>query len=296
MDKERVKALLSLLDDPDEEICQEVITQLKSKGKELVPTLKYAVNQTDNNLVINRLQWIINDINFESFTRDLFSWLERPKDLLMLLIHIAKIDNPDINSDEIIEKCDILSRDIAERLYENLTAPERISIINYFLFVKEGIEVIPWSRQEPAHFMIDQFFKHKKCSMLFITIFYLIISKKIGIALYGINIPENNLLAFLNQTFFIDSTVKATTTPALFYINPGNYGSILGQTELENLLTGRGYKCIPSFFEPTNNIFYLKKLIAELRYIYEVINETDKVARIEHLSCTIAKYLKNIKK
>lgn len=287
MTKDQINALFGLLDDPSEEVCNEVIRHFTSLGTNIVPLLIKFYRQSDNSLIHSRTKIIIDNINFNSVIHDLQQWQQKPDKLFSLLIIIAKIGNPNINIPDIEDKCNKIAQKISLELSHNLTAIEKVSIINYHIFTREKIEIISNKDQEPSDFMIDQFFEKKRCSSFFITLFYLVICRKVGFAIYPINIPGNRILAFLNQSYFIDSLVRSDIVPALFYIEPVHKGIIIDHANLDKVLTERGFIPSPQMLNPVSNLILLKTLTKELAITYEVKHESEKAKSFENLSSEI---------
>ncbi len=287
MTKDQINALFGLLDDPSEEVCNEVIRHFSSLGTNIVPLLIKFYHQSDNPLIHSRTKIIIDNINFGSVIRELQHWKQKPDKLFSLLIIIAKINSPNINIIEIEDKCNKIAQKISIELSHNLTAIEKVSIINYHIFTQEKITIIPNKEQEPSDFMIDCFFEKKRCSSFFITLFYLVICRKVGFAIYPINVPGNRILAFLNQSYFIDSLVRSDSVPALFYIEPIHQGIIIDHANLNKALSERGFSLSSQMLNPVSNLILLRTLAKELALTYKTRNELEKAESFENLSSDI---------
>ena len=74
MDKQEISALISLLDDPDERIFEEVRSKLLSMGQEIIPTLENAWENSFDAVIQNRIENIIHKIQFEKILGELKNW------------------------------------------------------------------------------------------------------------------------------------------------------------------------------------------------------------------------------
>ena len=75
MDNE-LKALLVLLEDTDEEIYQIVENKLLNMGLEIVPSLEKAWDNSLDNLFHQRIENIIESIQFASITKKMDNWVK----------------------------------------------------------------------------------------------------------------------------------------------------------------------------------------------------------------------------
>ena len=69
MTKNELSALISLLDDPDEKIFQEIREKIKSIGSEVIPLLENAWETSFDSLLQNRVENLIHTIQFESINK-----------------------------------------------------------------------------------------------------------------------------------------------------------------------------------------------------------------------------------
>ena len=91
MTKNELNALISLLDDPDEKIFNEIKNKIKSIGSEVIPLLENAWESSFDPLLQNRVENLIHTIQFDDIKRDLSIWCQSgAHDLLAGAILIAR--------------------------------------------------------------------------------------------------------------------------------------------------------------------------------------------------------------
>lgn len=100
---EEIKALISLLDDPDELIFDQIRLKIESMGEEIIPVLEDAwEHQAYGILFQSRVENIIHNIQFDNVKADLGKWAAtEEKDLLDGMLALAKYQYPEIDDDEI---------------------------------------------------------------------------------------------------------------------------------------------------------------------------------------------------
>ena len=129
-DKE-IKALVSLLDDSDQEVFTEIERKLLSFGKEVIPLLEDVWSHSFDTLIQSRIEQIIHKIQFEALCVELELWSShRFNDLLSGVILLSRLQYPDLNEDAVRQTLSQLKRDVWIELNDHLTALEQINIIN----------------------------------------------------------------------------------------------------------------------------------------------------------------------
>src|SRR5690606_29255717 len=113
-----VRALIELIDDPDENIFVQVKNQLSSFGREVLPVLKNSQEEDFGDLFQMRIEKIIRDIHCEEIKKDLTEWIQSDeKDLLKGAIIIAQYKYPNLNIDAVYQAI----KDIKTKVWKELT-------------------------------------------------------------------------------------------------------------------------------------------------------------------------------
>ena len=101
---QEIKALVNLVDDPDELIYNQIKSKIISMGKEVIPMLESAweFKQEFGDLFVKRIENIIHTIQFKEVYSLLENWINKGgKDLLEAAIIISKFQYPDLEEDKI---------------------------------------------------------------------------------------------------------------------------------------------------------------------------------------------------
>ena len=67
--------MVTLLDDTDESIIQQVTRDLIAQGTELIPRLEHYWEKSTNSLIQARLEQIIHKVQFAQIKQDLQDWV-----------------------------------------------------------------------------------------------------------------------------------------------------------------------------------------------------------------------------
>ncbi|HTF04635.1 MAG TPA: hypothetical protein VK826_11450, partial [Bacteroidia bacterium] len=102
MDKTEVHALISLLDDPDEQVFLQIKEKLLSMGFEVIPALESAWENSFDTILQQRIESIIHKIQADALVRAVKEWsYPENQDLLTGALLIARSQYPDINEPQV---------------------------------------------------------------------------------------------------------------------------------------------------------------------------------------------------
>ena len=102
MDKKKLTALISLLDDPDNGVFEHIKDKLLSMGQEVIPILEDAWEHSFDTLIQSRIENIVHRIQFESVCKALKEWAkEENQNLLAGVLLVAKYQYPDLDESKI---------------------------------------------------------------------------------------------------------------------------------------------------------------------------------------------------
>ena len=97
MDKNEIHALISLLEDPDQDIYFQVRNKLVELGIEVIPDLENAWEMNFDSLMQSRAEQIIHEIQFNFTQSELKDWISSPeKDLLKAWLLLSHYQYPDL--------------------------------------------------------------------------------------------------------------------------------------------------------------------------------------------------------
>ena len=132
---ENIKALIKLLDDPDSNVYHTVSGNLIDMGKDIIPELESIWENTLDSLLQERIEGIIDSIEFKN-TKNIFrNWINNgAEDIIEGAYCLAKFQYPDLEFTEITGKIDEIARDVWMEINNNLTALEKVRVINHIIY------------------------------------------------------------------------------------------------------------------------------------------------------------------
>jgi regulator of sirC expression with transglutaminase-like and TPR domain len=276
-----ISALISLLDDPDERIFVEIKNKILSLGGNIIPELESTFETNFDPLVQQRTLDLIHEIQFTNTLKNLKDWKSNgSENILEGAIIIAKYQYPDLNVDKLHKHIEQIKNDVWLELNENLTALERVRVINHILFDIHSFSGNTQNFHAPQNSFINTVLETKKGNPLLLSILYLCICQPLKVPMYGVNLPEHFIVAYIDDAEFAYNT---NIKNVLFYVNPFSRGTIFGKVEIDNFLKQLKLKEENQYYQPCSNIDMIRRLLRNLTYSFEKMGYKDKVEEVNQL-------------
>jgi len=274
-----VKSLIRLLDDPDGEIFEHVHEKLLSLGPEAVDYLENAWEEAFDPIQQERIANLVHEIQFGIVKKDLELWHHGGAfDLLQGVLIINRYQYPDLDEQKVINQIEAIKRDIWIQMMNEASPAEQIKLINHVFYSIYGFSGNSTNHQDPQNSYLSQVLDTKRGNQISLAIIYSIIAQKLDIPVYGVNLPQHFILAYLDET--MQSEFEGGI---LFYINAFNKGFIFGRRDVDMFLKQLNLKFDKQFYEPCSNTDIIKRVIRNLISAYEHLGSAEKVAELNEL-------------
>jgi regulator of sirC expression with transglutaminase-like and TPR domain len=276
MSENEIKALINLLDDPNQEVFHVVTENLIKKGAEIIPELEKAWESAADQVHQERLEEIIQKIQYNHNYNALQSWKNAGStDLLEGTFLIARFQYPDLQYSEINEHIEKIKQDVWIELNNNLTALEKIRILNHILFDIHRFSKSTGDFYNPLNSYINKVLETRQGNPISLAIIYAVIAQRLGLPVYGVNLPKNFILAYRDE-FGLAQMYKELQDDILFYINPYNKGTVHGRQEIEHFLKKQNITVQDAYFQTCSNMEVIERIINNLIKSYERQNNQEK--------------------
>ena len=289
MSLREVIALITLLDDPDEMIYSQVKERFVTLGPPAIPHLETAWENSFDAIMQKRIETIIHTIQFEALQKALKTWAEEESDdLLKGVLILSRYQYPDLDEQKIRKLIYQIKQDVWLELHEDLTAMEKVKILNHVLFEIHQFSGNITNYHAPQNSFINNVHETKKGNPLMLSIIYMLICKELAIPVYGINLPQHFVLAYINDyANLMDATHKTFSNNILFYINPFSKGLIFDHKDIDQFLKQLNLDPEPKYYHPCNNVDILQRCVNNLIFSYEKLGYLDKVKELKKLECQL---------
>lgn len=280
MDNPEVKALISLLDDSDQEVYVHIEEKLISMGNQVIPFLEDAWSNAFDPVLQQRIAHIVHKIQFDTLLEDLKLWIHTSDDnLLAGAILIARYQYPELDQEKITLFISQLKKEIWLELNESLTALEQVNILNHIFFTKHGFSGNTTNYHAPQNSYINCVIETKKGNPLALSILYLLVAQSLGLPIYGVNLPEHFILSYLE----VREGEEGNTGKVLFYINPFSKGSVFGKNDIDQFIKKLNLDPQNSYYKPCSNKDMILRMLRNLTFSYQKLGDTEKVDELNQM-------------
>jgi regulator of sirC expression with transglutaminase-like and TPR domain len=286
VNKNKIEALIHLLDDTDSEVINAVTDNLLQQGIEIIPHLEKVWESTLNEKLQERLENVIQDIQFETTKRNLKDWSDRGCEYILEGAgFLAQFQFPEIKIAALDSQIEKIKADIWLEMNNNLTPLEKIKILNYVIFDLHKYTRNSGNFYSPQNSFINQVLETKKGNPISLAIIYMSVAYKLELPVYGVNLPKIFILAYKDDSKPENSIHE--DNDILFYVNPYNKGAILGRREIDYFIDQQNLKYDKSYYTICHNKQIVIRLINNLILAYEKLGFHGKIKKLRELSAVL---------
>lgn len=281
----KIAALIRLLEDPNNQVFEQVKNELIKIGDEALSSLEMAAQKNSFGDEFNeRVISLINEIHRNVLKDELIQWINsEEKDLLLGSIIVSKHHDTYLEDSLVYDTIQYLRRAIWLEFNDYQTSFEQIKIFNRIFFGVSQFNCLNKESYSPDEINISKVLESKQGAPLTIGLIYSIIAQSLDLPVYGVNLPNSFVLAFMdyNQSNFIIN--QQNDFGVLFYINPKSLGDILDAREIDAFLSSRNLNPNRSHFEPCSNSSLIKRMIEDLMISFQHIGDDRKASDLNEL-------------
>ena len=285
MNLKEVIALITLLDDPDDGIYSEVKNRFIILGPPAIPHLETAWENSFDALMQKRIEGIIHTIQFKALQNALKHWAEHEQDdLFKGCAIIARYQYPDLDENKLKKQLHQIKQDVWLELHDDLTAIEKVKIINHIMFEVHQFGGNITNYHAPQNSFINVVLETKKGNPVMLSVIYALVCKELGIPIYGVNLPQHFVLAYVNDfTNLFDPSHKTLSDNILFYVNPFSKGLIFNQGDVDAFIKQLNVEPETKYYLPCSNLDIIKRIINNLIYSFDKMGYAEKVQELKDL-------------
>lgn len=277
-----IRALLQLLDDPDEVVYKEVSEKIKDYGKRIIPNLEDFWQQTQDSQVQFRIEHIIHEVNLDDVLQQFTSWFANNKnDLFNGALLLASYLFPTFDEMQAHRTLKSIYQSCWLEINQYLTPLEQINTINSIVYSMYKFKGHDLEENKPAHYFINEVLETRLGNNYSLGLLYQVLCEKLDIPVFAIQLPRQFLLAY----FTTENDLHSPDQPQLkiqFYIDPNN-GSIYTQNDVDHYLKKYDLEIDEYTYLPLHHHDIIQFTIEALIQTYDMINEDDKSADLKKI-------------
>ncbi|WP_317172249.1 transglutaminase-like domain-containing protein [Hymenobacter sp. BRD67] len=217
MTTNEIKALISLLDDP--EIAPQIQGEIQNLGEAIIPFLEESWEETLDPQQQQRLEDLIHQLQFEGVQQRLRVWRDSGgHDLLEGMWLLNSYQYPDADLQALNRAIEQLRFEAWTLLRPEMHPADQVQILNHVIFRNHKFSANTQHFHSPANSMLHRVLETKRGNPLSLGVIYLLVAQRLNLPVFGVNLPN---LFVLTYQLFKDEHDK----PVLpFYINCYNRG------------------------------------------------------------------------
>jgi regulator of sirC expression with transglutaminase-like and TPR domain len=270
--------LISLLEDPDKQVFDSVSNRLIEMGEAAVSPLEKRWELTLRHDLQERIEQVIKRIQHHSLANQIRHWRKTGgTNLLQGASLVARIQYPELLTDKLEHQLEQMTKDIWLELNDQLTALEKVRVINYFLYNIHKFDRSLKKAHSPQLYLINHVLDTRKGSPVLLGLIYAELARRLDLPIFGVNLPRNFVLCYYDQDYQDDPN------GILFYINPSDKGTVLGVRELKAFLRHLKIEEKEFYFTPCSNIDVMERLLVNLGYAFDRSGQKDKALQVKEL-------------
>jgi regulator of sirC expression with transglutaminase-like and TPR domain len=284
-ESKEIKALLHLIDDPDEEVFTTVSNRIISYGRGIIPNLEYLWENTLQDTIQERIEMLIHRLHYRDLTEDFQRWKTSSyHDLLTASLLVSKFQYPDLATSPVLEEIEKLRRNIWLELNSYLTPLEQVNVLTSIIYGYYNLKGTEVGYQHPDEFLIHKVIETKRGNTIINGIVYLLLSELLDIPVKAINIPRQFVLAYIKPELADEDNNKAAIDRIEFFIDPMS-GQVFTQKDVMNYFNRIAITPSDIHFKPSNHIRIMQSLLEEFSKCFD--NESNLYKKTELLMLSL---------
>jgi len=275
-----IKALLHLIDDPDQEVFDAVSQKIVDYGKPIIPNLEHLWETTPDEAIQGRIEIIIHKLHFRDLYDEFHTWkVSGHHDLMAGALLVSKFAYPDLSNTPVYQELEKIRRNIWLELNNYLTPLEQINIVSSILYSYFGLKGNEVSYKEPNDFLIHKVLETKRGNQPANAILYLVLCELLDIPVKAVNIPRQSVLAYFKPGYS-DENLPNPINKIEFFVDPSS-GQVFTHTDVESYFKRIAVPAVGTYFKPLKNKRIIQFLLEEYSKCFD--NDKDQYKKTELL-------------
>jgi regulator of sirC expression with transglutaminase-like and TPR domain len=258
MEEPAIKAMIQLLDDSDTEVVQLVEAQMRSLGSAIIPVLEAEWEQLSLNPYLQtKIEDLIHEFQLDLLKSRLTHWKEGGgMDLLEGMWIISTYRYPDYSFANLQADLEQMYFEVWPQMREDLHPIDQLKILNTVMFDQLKFGANTKNFHAANNSFINVVLDSKKGNPISLCVIYMWIAQKLGMPVYGVNLPNLFVLTYKKDEL-------------QFYINVFNKGLIFNKTDIDNYIAQLNLEPNDIYYQPCSNLEIVRRVLRNLIMAYE---------------------------
>lgn len=274
-----IKALLSLLDDPDPIVFNSVRAKLMSYGKQIVPNLEQYWQQLPNEQAFDRMEQIMHDVFFEEVQISLQQWVEQDaKSLKEVFEFLCYYRFQNVKIDDVRANIKNMYQSAWLEITSYLSPVEQLNVLSGVVHSMYKLRLADDKKNSANYYFLNYLLSSKLGNIHSLAAIYLILAELLDIPIKAINLTGQVMLGYFDEVYSFMKPQGPPEVKLLFYIDPAN-GMLYTHQDVDAYLKKMNLEHHPSFEQPLSNKEVITRYLEAILSSYEsneLINDKEK--------------------
>jgi len=278
-----IVALLTLIDDPDQDVFEAVSEKIVDYGKPIIANLEHLWETTPEEHTQERIELLIHRLHYRDLAEDFRQWsISGHHDLMLGSLLVAKFQYPDLSTSPVLVEIEKIRRNIWLELNNYLTPLEQINIVTSILYSYYGLKGGETNYTEPNEFLLHKTLQAKRGNQISNGILYLVLCELLDIPVRAINLPKQFVIAYFKPGYS-EENLPDPYHKIEFFIDPAS-GQVFTHQDVESYFKIISVPPSNSYFKPCMNKQVIVQLLEEFSKCFDGDKEKYKQKELMELA------------
>src|SRR4030095_13560077 len=278
-----IVALLTLIDDPDQDVFEAVSEKIVDYGKPIIANLEHLWETTPEEHTQERIELLIHRLHYRDLAEDFRQWtISGHHDLMLGALLVAKFQYPDLSTSPVLVEIEKIRRNIWLELNNYLTPLEQINIVTSILYSYYGLKGGETNYTEPSEFLLHKTLQAKRGNQISNGILYLVLCELLDIPVRAINLPKQFVIAYFKPGYS-EENLPDPYHKIEFFIDPAS-GQVFTHQDVESYFKRISVPPVSSYFKPQLNKQVIVELLEEFSKCFDAEKEKYKQKELIELA------------
>lgn len=283
MDVSTLKAMIRLLDDPDEAVSQALETRFMEEGEDIVEDLEAIWLANEFPSVSRHIELLIKRIQKQGLHRRFNNWFQQEQpDLVEGWVLVSQVQYPGLKVETIRRTLSDIKLDAWLMMGGVENNIDKVQILNHVFFEQQGFHGDNSQYHYTDNSFINRVLERKTGNPISLSVVYLVVAQSLGLPVFGVNLPQHFVVGYcqLKEGFEGVKNMKMVGTEdvdkVLFYINPYSKGQIFTKENVDAFLKVVNVTPQKQFYQPCGVKEIVKRMLRNLHFSYGEVQDLEK--------------------
>lgn len=278
-----IKALFSLLDDPDESVYSSVSNHIIGLGTDIIPSLEEFWLDNEDEIVQHRIETLIQKVSLSDIKSKFVEWESNSKNSLFeAMTLLCKYAHPTVKENKLEKTLKNIHRSCWLELNNYLTPLEEVHIVNSIVFSMYKFSAERNALKDPNSYYLCDVFESRKGNQYSLALLYLLVTQMLDIPVFAMKISNFVVLGYVSNLFDFDSKEDDPKSKTQFFIEPTE-GTILSRQDVDSFIKKYEVTVDENSFKPLKNKEFVYHFVNALSRSYREKGLEDKADDISSI-------------